>query len=286
MISIIFCIIVNIELVCSMETYASPIQEEHVNTTTDVNETSTIESAQSVSPDVILEERKGTESVTTVPAEGKKTFATFRRDPFRRIVAIGDLPVDHDPSLVLRKGQIISITSNFTVNSEKSNIGFISDTIEEDIFDESGHNLLIPKGIKFRCAYKIFESYGIFKITVTAFEMDMVPPEAIRSLGSSTAVVLFSSPPIYYPSTEIMNRYFLGHNEEYIQQHEQLFISPAISAELIFEEELKDQDSESEKVTFSKNASGDLTIIIEPGYEINLQVKKDISFSAPYIGAP
>jgi len=282
-ISIVFCIIVNIALVCSMKTCASPVQEKQVNKTTDVNETSTIESAQSVSADAILDEMNDLESVNSGHSEGTGRITVSDRDLFRRIVNIGDLPADYDPSLVLRKGRTVTITSRYTVNSEKSLIGMFSETINEDIYDDSGQNLLIPKDLNFRCAYKVYKDHRKVRVTMTAIEMYMLPPE---SFGGNTPFMIFLSPPAYYAPLERMLRDFFDGDEEFLQQHEQLFLSPAIGAELIFNEETKDKDSESEKVAFSKNASGDLTIIIEPGYKIDLQVKKDILFSAPYIWSP
>ena len=58
-ISIVFCIIVSIELVCSIEAYASPIQEEQANMTEDNEQvTKIIEDSQSVSPDIVSGERR------------------------------------------------------------------------------------------------------------------------------------------------------------------------------------------------------------------------------------
>jgi len=283
MVRIVLCIVLFFAFVCVAEIFASPIQDEQAKSTEDESVTEMVEGAQSVSPDVVLEERREIESVVSAPAEEKTTIDTHEPDMFRRIVAIGDLPADYDPSLVLKKGRTITITSRYTINSEKSLIGMLSETIKDDIYDDSGQNLLIPKDIKFRCAYKISEDKGKVMITVTAFEMDMAPPKALRGLGGNNTIVMFLSPPIYNALYERMIQNFFDCNDEFLQQQEQLFISPAISAELIFGEESNNQASDNEKVAFSKNASGDWAININPEYEVDLQVKKDILFSAPFI---
>jgi len=282
-VSIVFCIILNIALVYSVDVYAMPIQEEQANKTADTNAMETIEGAQSVSPDVVLDEMSDLESVNSGHSEGTDTITVSDRDLFRRIVNIGDLPADHDPSLVLRKGRTVTITSRYAINSEKSLMGMFSETINEDIYDDSGQNLLIPEHIRFRCAYEISEDHGKVRITVTAIEMNMLPSEAF---GGNSSFVVFLSPPIYYASYERIMRGFAYGYEEFLRQKEQLFISPAISAELIFDGESKKQALENEKVAFCKNASGDWSISIKPGYEVDLQVKKDILFSAPYIWSP
>ena len=285
--SVVFCIVFNIALVCSMETHASPIQEEQANTTTDVNETSTIESAQSVSPNAVLEGRKRIESVNSVPAEETDTITTFNPYWNRRIVAVGDLPADHDPSLVLRKGQIITVSLNDEIENEVPLEGCCFSNIKKNVYDESGNILLMPTQAQIVFLYKIIEEQDRIKMNITVIEMhlDLIHYVSVRFSDPPHTTVGngFTLKPLSSVDTARVEANMKKKEEEALRLKERLFSSPVISAELLFEVESEDRAPVRGKVIFGENASGKRTLYIGSAYRLELRVNKDILFSGPFI---
>ena len=286
LVNIVLCIVLFFTFVCATEIFASPIQEEQAKTTEDTSVTEMVEGARSASPDVVLEERREIESVVSAPTEGKDTIATIEPDMFRRIVAIGDLPADYDPSLVLKKGRTIPVILNIPISGEFSFEEYNSFNITKNIYDDSGQFLLLPKSTTVSCWYMVSEEQGKMRINITAINMYL---DLYRNVS-----VRFSNPPHCttnrerktralslkpFSSTDQKNR-----EEDSLKLQEQLFISPVISAELILGVESEDRSSKHGRIIFGENASGDRTVFIEWGYKLDLHVRKDILFSGPYIG--
>ena len=208
-------------------------------------------------------------------------------EPFRhhRIKAIGDLPEDHDPTLVLRKGRTVTVISNHYINGKNHFTANIPSVIKDDIYDDTDQILLIPGGIELKCAYRFSVEQDIVKIFITAIEMKLWPPDSFpkeqMTLMGMLPTIMFTSPPRYISSDELIGRIFPDNYKEYSRLVEQLFISPAMNAELVFVVESEDHASRHEKIIFGENASGDRTISIESGYEVELKVRKDILFFGP-----
>jgi hypothetical protein len=208
-----------------------------------------------------------------------------------RIVAIGDLPKDHDPSLVLRKGRTIKIALPSNINSETP-FGGDSFRIEENVYDDSGQFLLLPSNPYIYCLYRISAEQDKFKITITAMEMILFPDGSTSILFSDpprykTGEERFRSPPPHLWRSGDKQKYMdikQKLREEYSRTREHVFLSPTMRVELILSIESEDHTPERGKIIFGENASGDRTVAIEWGYEVDLQVKKDILFSAPFIG--
>jgi len=138
--NIVFFIVLSIVLVCSMETYALLIHEKsflHQDTTKESPEgdtassykDKTIDATGQVSeatedihglPPVVSVEKHVTESAISAHNEVTATIATYVPNEYDRIVTIGNLPVDHDPSLVLRKGRTIGVALPYDFDSSFS----------------------------------------------------------------------------------------------------------------------------------------------------------------------
>jgi hypothetical protein len=185
--------------------------------------------------------------------------------------------------LVLRKGRTIRVALGYSINSEVSSEDVNPFTIMENIYDDSGQFLLMPKNAIIQGLYKISSTQDKIKINITAMEMFLD-----RRCDVS---VLFSEPP---RCTTISDRKALlekslssadvrNREEEFLRLRERLLASPVISAELTFGTDHEDRASMSNRITFGESTSGDRTIVIIRGYRIDLQVKKDILFSEPYI---
>jgi|GEM_PF-2533309 len=288
--SVVFCIVFNVALVCSMEVCASPIQDEQANIAEDINGQvkETIEGAQNASAYIVPDERKETENGTTEPTVGKTMIASFAPSMLRRIVTVGDFPDNYDPSLVLRKGRSIPIGLNLPMFSEDTDSPFgyfNSFNIKENIYDDSGQLLLLPKGTTIDCLYMVSEEKDKMKIVITVMDMYL---DLYRNVA-----VQFSNPPICTTNGDRkrkMNELLSSNSdakkmkEEYLQLREQLFKSPVISAELILGVESEDRTPLYGKIIFGENASGDRTVFIDSGFKLNIHVKKDILFSSPYFG--
>ena len=192
-----------------------------------------------------------------------------------RTVTVGDLPADHDPSLVLRKGRTITIMLREIDSEISSEDAFVSWTREKGFRDDSGKNILILGNVPIFYWYRISEEDNKIKINITATSIDID--------WYNNIYVLFSNPP-----QVIIGRWRDGdgkrraHIEESLPLREQLFLSPVISAELVLGPESEDRASERGKIIFGENASGDRTVSIESGYIVELEVKKDILFSGPW----
>ena len=201
--------------------------------------------------------------------------------PGRSVTAVGDLPTDHHPYLVLRKGRTVPAILRFDFNSEITSEDWKTFGVEADVLDDSGRIVLMPSaGILF-CAYNISEEQNITKMNITVMHM------MLNLLRRN--IVMFSDPPRFITGSEwyrTINKILISpdeskaETEEFLQLRKQLFLYPVMSAELILNAESEDLTSQSGKVIFGENASGDRTVFIEAGYKIDLQVKKDILFSA------
>ena len=282
-VSIVFCIIVNVALVYSMEACASPIQKEQANTTKDANSqiAEMIEGAQDASPDILLEERKETDSTNSVRTESAKTIASYNPNEYKRIVTVGDLPAGHDPSLVLRKGRNIKVDFVLDLVRRKSFLDDMSVLIIENIYDDSGQVLLVPRRTRMNCFYNVSEEQDKIKIYITVWDMFL-------DLSKNISVT-FSDPPHCTTNFERKKQAFspftsadVIKREEYLEQlREQLFISPVISAEVILSVVSEDRATERGEIVFSENASGDRTVSFVSRYGVDLQVRKYILFSHP-----
>jgi hypothetical protein len=300
---IVFIIIFIVTLVCSMEIYASLIQEESfilqdiqcrttegdtVNKQTGITVDATgqvmevIEDIQE-STSVVTEERQNTERAITIHTEeSAATTATFVPSKTRRIVTVGNLPEDHDPSLVLRKGRTFVAILIGDINNRISLEGECSFTLHRNVYDDSGQVLLMPIRTVMRCVYKISEQQDKLKINITATDMylDLYHRVSVR----------FSDPPLFTTrvghifTIEPLNSANMRRmEEESLRLREQLFLSPVISTELVLGVGSEDHTSKFGKVIFGENASGDRTIFVETGYRANLYIGKDILFSGPFI---
>ena len=211
-----------------------------------------------------------------------------------RIIAVGDLPEGYDPSLVLREGRTIRVAFDSNINNINSEIPFgaVFLPLVNDIYDDSGQFRLLAKLPNIACLYEVSVEQDKIKINISVMEMILYPD--VYSIS-----ILFSDPPRYrtaeerapiqfppfLPGARQKNMDMRQRSRETISQmRDQIFISPTISAELVFGIESEDHMSEYEKITFGENASGDRTIIIRRGYQFDLQVRKDILFSGPFIG--
>ena len=208
-----------------------------------------------------------------------------------RIVAVGDLPEDYDPSLVLRKGRTIRIVFECNINS-KTLFGGASSRIINNIYDDTGQILLLPNNQFIFCLYRISDEQNKIKINISAMEMILYPEPDSDSImffnppRFRTAVERASPPiPPFLPGAKQKNMEMRQRSIEVISQvRDQIFVSPTMSAELVFDVESDDLASESGKITLGENASGDRTIDVKMGYQVDLQVHKDILFSGPFIG--
>ena len=214
--------------------------------------------------------------------------------PKGRTIIVGDLPADHDPSLVLRKGRTITVDFGFGINTNiKGNYGGYLCHIIKDNYDDSGKFILLPKRYTIFCLYEITEEQDKIKIFITALEMELSPRDGSTILFSDpsrikTAIerVIIAPPPFLATAKK---RYFdkrQRYIEELTQVREQVFLSPTISVELLLGVESEDRTSERGKIVFGENASGGRTVVIEGGYQVDLLVRKDMLFSAPYIHRP
>jgi hypothetical protein len=276
------CVVSVLAIICHSEVCAALIQEVQADGTEVVIGIETSEDNQET-PDVVLAENEETES--TEPNKSTATIATFTPNEYYRIVTVGDLPEDHDPSLVLRKGRTIKAAMLNDIRRETSFQDRRSFSIQENIYDDSGHILLLHDRTRIICLYKISEKQDIFKVNLTALDMQL---DLYRNIS-----VRFSNPPHCTTSGYRKQQAFELTNlssddekkivDEYLQLKEQLFISPVISAELVFGVESEDRTSLRGRVMFDEDPSGDKTIIIKAGYMVNLHVEKDILFSGPFI---
>jgi len=236
---------------------------------------------------------EGTEDdITNHDEDYKKAKAEYDikhpNEPFRhhRIKAVGDLPEDHDPTLVLRKGRTVTVVLNHYINGKNNFTAIIPNIIKDDIYDDSSQILLIPGGIEFKCAYRFSVEQDIVRININAIEMELWPRGGF-AIGTTPLMgmlptIMFTSPPRYFePDVRAYRLFSENSYEEYLRPIEQLFISPAMNAELFFVFGSEDHTSLQGRVVFGKNASGDRTISIESGYEVELQVRKDILFWGP-----
>jgi hypothetical protein len=258
--------------------------------------------SKDTSAKLIDEENKQVEeNLTLSSADDTTMVVTYAPNKYYRTVTVGDLPIDHDPSLVLKKGRNVAITLRFNdaINSELSEENTLSFYISKGIYDDSGQVLLVPKGVEIYCTYKASKEQDRIKIDITAYKMVLESDGDM--IGVSLSSVVFTNPPRCTTGKEsreeFMDRwrasmreraskYLAGEkyeNKEFMQLREQLFSSPVICAELVFDVKSEDCTSESEKVIFGKNDSGDRTVIIKSGYQLELQVMKDILFSGPYV---
>jgi len=214
-----------------------------------------------------------------------------------RIVAIGSLSEAHDPSLILRKGRSVRVHSMGLI---KSNIGNIDSDgyfrggvfrINKDIHDDSGQFCLLPDGAYIYCLFKISREQDKLIINISAMEMILHPnndfsilfsdPPRLRNIAERG---LYPPPP-FIPGVKQMQLEMKQRSIElFIQMQEQIFISPTMSAELIWDVESENNATEHGKIVFGENASGDKTATIEWGNQIDLQVRKDILFSAHFTG--
>ena len=274
LVNIVLWIVLLFAFVCVAEILASPIQDEQAKATEDTSETEMVEGAQSASPDVVLEERRETESENSAPVEEK------RRER-RRIIAVGDLPEDHDPSLVLRKGRTIDVFLNGVIDSGTSLEGICTFDIYGIVYDDSDQIILIPPYTRIRCLYEISGEQDRIRMYFTVIDMGLEP------VGYN-ASVRFSDPPraTYVGSFNITSLSSADKKrieKEYLQLRKQLFSSPVISAELILRVESEDRKPKYGKIIFNENASGDRTVSIGSAYKMILQVEKDILFSRAFI---
>jgi hypothetical protein len=69
------------------------------------------------------------------------TIATFEPNEYDRIVTIGNLPVDHDLSLVLKSGRSFKVALGQKIISEISSEGVRPLVVMESIYDDSGQVL-------------------------------------------------------------------------------------------------------------------------------------------------
>jgi len=304
--NIVIIVILLVALVCSMETYALHLQEEsflHQDTTKESPEggaaskynDKTIDAAAQLTevneytnelPSVVSEERQ--------EAERTATRATYVPYENCRVVAIGNLPADHDPVLVLREGRIIKVSLIYDIMSNNffNSWGFLRN--KENIYDDSNQLLLIPEGIWFRCAFRMTEEQDKVRISITVIDMYLEIIDIEFPAGGIIPLIMFTTPP-YYPtrdgwkalnssetlrSTDIAKRFL---KIDYAQLREQLFLSPVMSAELFFDVKSEDRASEHGRVIFGENTSGDRTLLIGSGYRFDLKVNKDILFSDPYV---
>jgi hypothetical protein len=278
-INIIFCVVLVVAFVYSATAHASIAGMENEN----VQESSLPIASEGA--------KQSTDDHISASTEVTSMIAlSFKPDKYRRTVIIGDLPTDHDPSLVLRKGRSIAVRLINPIKNE-SHLKYMffknmcSFNIKEDIYDDSGQNLLMPSGAMISCYYKISEEKDKMRIDIVAEEMML---DLLRDIS-----VQFSNPPrcttnrerkieaisvVPFRSTDVSKL-----EEENLRYREKYFTSPVIHAELVFGIESEDRTSVYGKVVFDKNTSGDRTIFIDSGYRINLQVKKDILFSGHFI---
>lgn len=232
-----------------------------------------------------------------------------------RIVAVGNLPESHDKSLVLRKGQTVStaLVFNIEINLD-SNISFgmcIFQIIEE-VYDDSGQILLLPRRPLIDCLYEVCKEQERIKLNISAMEM------VDRNQYDS---ILFSIPPRYRTleerqpysrpfgrSDDVKKRIekVEKYKKELLRTREQIFVSPTMSAELVFSIKSKDYKSEDGKITITESVSGDKslffgytregvffrelstpgdrTLVIKGEYEVDFVVRKDILFSSHFPG--
>jgi len=310
--SIVIIVILFVASVCSMETYALHFQEEyylHQDTTKESPEGNTvskyndktIDAAAQVTevnentnefPPTISEERQEAEGTITVhTGDTSATIANFVPTKYRRIVTVGNLPTDHDPSLVLRKGRafialgrIIVIELNDVIKNRGFSEGVCLFDIWRNIYDDSGQVLLMPIQATIRCLYKISEEQDKIKINFTAMDMYL---DLHRNVS-----VRFSDPPHCTTNSErwgggnielLSSADVRKREEEFLRLREQLFLSPVISAELVLGPESEDRTPVYGKIVFGENASGDRTVTIGSAYRVNLYIEKDILFSGPFV---
>ena len=310
--STVIIVILVVAFVCSMETYALHLQEEsylHQDTTKESpegdtasnNNDKTVDAAAKVTevndytnelPSTVSKERQEAEGTITMhTGDTAATIASFVPSIYRRIVTVGNLPTDHDPSLVLRKGRafialgrIIVIELNDVIKNRGFSEGVCLFDIWRNIYDDSGQVLLMPIQATIRCLYKISEEEDKIKINITAIDMHL---DLHRNVS-----VRFSDPPHCTTNSERWGRGKIellssadlkNREEEFLRLREQLFLSPVICAELILGPESEDRTPVHGKMVFSENASGDRTVTIGSAYRVNLYIEKDILFSGPFV---
>lgn len=197
----------------------------------------------------------------------------------RRVISIGDLPADHDPSLVLRKGRIITVRLVHDIRGEIPSEGERSLRVHGRIYDDTNQVFLLPGGTTLRSRYRISEEQGKIKVNITVMEVE---------LDLRMGLTARFSDPLYHRRSSFGVRVnldeILSSAEENLRLREQLFQSPVIGAELVLGAESEDRTSLRGQVIFSENALGNRTIAITAGYMFNLQVGKDILLSGPYVG--
>jgi hypothetical protein len=274
-INIIFCVVLVVAFACSAGAYASIVGIENEN----VQENSL--------PIASEEAKQSTRDHISASTEATSTIVlSFKPDKYRRTVIIGDLPTDHDPSLVLRKGRTIAVQLNGFIKNEASlGQGSCTLNIKSNVYDDSGQVLLMPILAKMDCFYKVFEEQDKLRInfTILGMRLDLHPNINVR----------FSDPPHHTTNGERMKQMLTitpissadmkKREEEFLRLREQLFLSPVMSAELIIGVESEDRKSVLGRVIFDKNASGNRTVTIESGYIFNLQIEKDLLFSGPFV---
>jgi hypothetical protein len=236
--------------------------------------------SKDASAKIVSEEgaKQGTENLATAPTEGTDEDLTYVPDKHNRIVAVGDLPDSHDPSLVLREGRIIRVEMLFR-NIDSSMIASSDQclfSVINNVYDESNQTLLVSVGTEFYGFYKIYEDQDKAKINITITKM--------RSANNNNIIVFLNPLRCINTKAQLSSvgaRKMKRLNDEILRQREQLFLSPVMNAELVLGVESNDRTAHSGKVVFEENVSGDRTIFIGSGYEVDLQVRKDILFFCP-----
>jgi len=283
--NIVIIVIIVVAFVCSMETYALHFQKEsflHQDTTKESPEGDTARKYNDKTVDATAQVTESNED----SKQSRESIATSPRlvpNLDHRTATVGDLPADHDPALVLRKGQTIRVVLTNSIDSEISKEGIRQFETVGNTYNDSGQIILIQKGVRIYCLFKIIEDEDVMRISITAIEMRLYQLRHVYIFFSNPSrIITDNNERSYY-------RYLVNHPdlsnkeaEEFLRLQEQLFLSPVMNAESILHGEFVDRSYLNKTIIFGEKASGGITVLVRAGYEIDLIVGKDILFSASY----
>jgi len=302
--STVIIVILVVAFVCSMETYALHLQEEsylHQDTTKESpegdtasnNNDKTVDAAAKVTevndytnelPSTVSKERQEAEGTITMhTGDTAATIASFAPTKHRRIVTVGNLPTDHDPSLILRKGRTFVAVLNDDIKNKISSEGECLFYIWRNIYDDSDQILLMPIQSIIRCLYKISEEQNKIKINITVMDMYLDLYHIVSVRFSNPPSCTINSWGVGFKIEPLSSADARKREEEFLRLREQLFLSPVICAELILGPESEDRTPVHGKIVFDENTTGDRTVTIGLGYKVNFHIEKDILFSGPFV---
>ena len=120
-----------------------------------------------------ISKEEGKLETENLTIEGTITNTTITPDRKGRIEAIGELSMNYDPSLVIRKGRTVTIILGHNINAKMNSTSTFYSSVKKNIYDDSDQNLLIPSSIELRCAFRISEEHGKIVLNITAVEMKL-----------------------------------------------------------------------------------------------------------------